>query len=314
MNSRQLARKWPYPRRNRFVSLMRRAAEKWFEGKDCNLHPKYKYCLADWNDWHHNIIQREVAEYIEGIRKERTSEGHGFALHDYVHHGLSSQALLFNLIVPLIVRQDLESLHEVLRSKGMQWPSESGKVTLEYEDRQVFNEDSGQPTSIDLVIGDPEKPGALFIECKFTESGFGGCSVFEQGDCEGSNPISNLSRCYLHYIGRMYWERLKSFEFIKGALSTDSTCILANHYQFFREILFSLYKGGTFILLYDDRSPTFSAGDRGLMPLLLNFVPDKYKDRIGQISIQDLVISIDKSGTHSDWIGQFKSKYGIDDS
>lgn len=312
MNSRQLALKWPYPRRSRFVDNMKEASEQWFTENNCRLHPKYKYCLADWKDWQRNIILPEVAKYIDDILQERESNGKGFALHGYIHHGLSSQALLFNLIGPLIVRNDLKPLQKILSSSALIWPSYRAQAVLEYEDREVFCEDSGQPTSIDLVIGDPDKSGALFIECKFTENRFGGCSVFGQGDCEGSNPISDFSQCYLHHIGRKYWILLKRYEFLDGALSTDSTCILVNHYQFFREILFALKKDGIFILLSDDRSPTFSAGERGLMPLLLKFVPEKYRDRIGRVSIQDVVKAIKEFGNHDDWIGHFKRKYGMD--
>jgi len=313
MNSRQLAQQWPYSRRNKFLSNMRGAASRWFEENGYPTHPKYGYRLANLKDWHNNIILPEVTDYIENIREQRTGEPNGFALHDYVHHGLSSQALLFNLVVPLITRDDLGPLRKILKSKRLRWPSKKARVSLEYEDRSVFNEDSGQPTSIDLVIGEAEKSGALFVECKFTESGFGGCSVFGQGDCDGANPTSALTQCYLHYIGREYWKRLKSFGFLTGALATDSMCMLANHYQFFREMLLALHKDGTFILLHDNRSPTFSEGDRGLMPLLLQFVPGKYKDKVGIISIQELVTSIEGSGIHNDWIGQFKDKYGIND-
>lgn len=310
-NSRQLAQKWQYSRRSRFISSMRKVATAWFEGKGFELHPKYKYCLADWKDWKNNIILDEVAKYIEDIQKQRFDKGNGFALHDYVHHGLSSQAMLFNLIGPLIRRHDLGPLYEVLGQKNIEWSNSDSHPILEYEDRKVFNEDSGQPTSIDLVVGNPDKEGALFIECKFTESGFGGCSVFAQGDCAGQNPVGNHKECYLHHIGRLYWKRLDDFEFLNGALLTNTTCILASYYQFFREILFALYKGGTFVLLSDNRSPTFSTGDRGLLPFLLNFVPEKYRNRVRQINIQDLVAAIENSGNHDDWIKQFKNKYGM---
>jgi len=185
---------------------------------------------------------------------------------------------------------------------------------LEYEDRTVFNEDRGQPTSIDLVIGDPAKVGALFIESKLVETGFGGCSVFNQGDCDGSNPSQNLSRCYLHHIGRLYWSLLKEYKFLDGPLSQGSVCILGVHYQFFREVLVALKKNGYFILLSDSRSPTFycsgPSGERGLMPLLISFVPEQFRKSIGHISIQDVVQAIKASGRH-DWIDEFKLKYGI---
>lgn len=95
---------------------------------------------------------------------------------------------------------DVFSLQKTLSSSALVWPSMRAQAVLEYEDREVLCEDSGQPTSIDLVIGDPDKSGALFIECTFTENGFGGCSVFGQGDCEGSNPASDFSQCYLHHL------------------------------------------------------------------------------------------------------------------
>lgn len=173
-NSRQLARDWPYPRHNQFIKHLKKAAKDWFETLDCNVHPTYNYCLAEWNDWHSNIILPEVASYIDDIRVKRAGNSQGFPLHDYVHHGLSSQALLFNLIGPLIVRGELEPLRKAVYSSGLIWPGSSEQVFLEYEDRSVFNEDSGQPTSIDLVIGNPEFSGSLFIECKFVETEFGG--------------------------------------------------------------------------------------------------------------------------------------------
>ena len=72
----------------------------------------------------------------------------------------------------------------------------------------MFNENYGQPTSIDLVV----EGGAgetLYMEAKLVEPGFGGCSVFRQGDCDGRNPVGDLSQCYLHHIGRLYWDRLR---------------------------------------------------------------------------------------------------------
>ncbi len=63
------------------------------------------YLLAEWEDWGSNIILPEVAEYITKERQIRSAKK-GFPLHKYIHHGLSSQAMLLNLVGPLIVRQD----------------------------------------------------------------------------------------------------------------------------------------------------------------------------------------------------------------
>lgn len=316
MNSRQLSRTWPYSRRGQFIKQVKQSASNWFLKNHYEVDPRYSYCLARWDDWHNNIIVPEVAEYIEGLRQEYISKDHPFPLHDYIHHGLSSQALLFNLIGPLIITKDIAPLQYALQSNGLNWPGDSNEISLEYEDRHIFNEDTGQPTSIDLVIGNPDLPGSLFIECKFVETGFGGCSVFGQGDCNGANPALNLSECYLHHIGRQYWSLLKKQDFLKGHLSSDSMCILANHYQYFREILFSLEKGGTFIILSDDRNPTFackeSNSNRSLVSFLLSFVPSQFQQQVGNVSIQNVVKAIEESHRH-EWINKFKSKYGIND-
>lgn len=313
-NSRRLARTWPYPRHKRFVIQLRDAAKEWFARREYAVNPKYGYRLAEWSDWHRNIIVPEVATYVEQARQERACIGQGFALHDHVHHGLSSQAFLFNLVGPLIVEGDLEPLRHAAESSNLNWPGVSQRVTLEYEDRSVFNEDSGQPTSVDLVIGDPNSPAALFVECKLAETEFGGCSVFGDGDCDGTNPVADFARCYLHHIGRRYWSLLDKHGFLDGPISTDAMCVLGTHYQFFRLALFALERGGVFVLLSDERSPTFyyrgPEGDRGLMPALLRYVPRRLSTRIGQMSVQTVVDAIALSGRH-DWIADFRSKYGM---
>ena len=92
-------------------------------------------------------------------------------------------------------------------------------------------------------------------------------------------------------------------------------CLLASHYQFFREALFSLEKGGTFVLLSDDRNPTFSfedpASERGLVPFLLKLIPKQHQRQMGHVSIQSVVKAIESS-PRNEWIGRFKIKYGID--
>jgi hypothetical protein len=289
------------------------AATSWFAERGFIVDPKHTYCLADWDDWKSNIILPEVSAYIDAIRQERGTKRQGFPLHRYVHHGLSSQALLFNLIGPLIVRSDLEPLRNAMRSRNLVWPGLNERPTFEYEDRSVFKEDSGQPTSVDLVIGDPDTKGSLFIECKFVETEFGGCTVRSQGDCDGMNPSAEFSQCYLHFIGRRYWTLLDKYGFLDGPLSKDTTCILSSHYQFFRDVLFALEKGGTFVLLSDEGSPTFLSKDgavRGLIPLLLKYVPRQLHSQVGNLSIQDVVNAIELSGRH-EWIKQFKLKYGM---
>jgi hypothetical protein len=313
-SSRTQARSWSYPRHRDFEGSIRRAAALWFAERGHKVSARYSYLLADWNDWPSNIICPEVVAMIQSERQRREARQEGFPLHKYIHHGLSSQAMVFNLIGPLMARNDVAALRSAFVEQGLPWPEGTATADFEFEDRGVFREDTGQPTSIDVVIRDAAGLPVLFVESKFVEKEFGGCSVFKNGDCDGRNPARELTDCYLHHLGRRYWELLGKWGFLNGTASTDSTCLLVNHYQFFREVLFALESGGTFVLLSDDRSPTFFCrgprGDRGLMPLLLSLVPDHLLRHIGHVSVQSVVRSIKATGRHT-WIADFERKYGL---
>ena len=118
--------------------------------------------------------------------------------------------MLFNLVGPLLTRSDLAPLQTAFAAAGIPWPAGTVQLRLEESDRKVFNEDTGQPTSIDFTVcgEDKEHSASLFVEAKLTEAAFGGCSVFAAGDCAGHNPLmvpGGLATCYLHHIGRTYW-------------------------------------------------------------------------------------------------------------
>lgn len=314
VNSRQRALQWPYPRYHKFEKEIRSAAASWFEEKGFKTQSSRPYCLDTWESWPNNIIVPEVVDYIKQTKSRCEKEGRPFPLHKYVHHGLSSQAMLFNLIGPLVVSSDLEPLRVVILRHGLPWPENGASAQFEVEDRAVFNEEAGQPTSIDLVIGDIEGNHKLFIESKFVEREFGGCSVFSGGDCDGRNPIKNLSECYLQHIDRYYWKRLKDYGFTR-ILKDERLCILAVHYQFFRELVFALHKGGYFILLYDERSPVFYCKvndvERGLVPLLRQYIPKKHEAKFSIITVQQVVEEIKATGGRS-WISEFERKYALE--
>ena len=81
------------------------------------------------------------------------------ALHRWLHHGFSSQAFLFNLLGPLIVNERWPILDEIIREAGIKLATGITNADFEIEDREVFNELRGQPTSVDLCLytGDEEK-------------------------------------------------------------------------------------------------------------------------------------------------------------
>lgn len=314
MNSRQLAQNWPFPRHKTFEKILRKAASEWFKEKGYETHPRMPYCLANWDDWERNIILDEVADYIRKVKNDCEKKGKPFPLHKYIHHGLSSQAMAFNLIGPLITRKDYEPLVSVLQAKGIMRSNDIFTASFEYEDRDVFNEDSGQPTSIDIVLQNNNGRPSIFIESKLAEREFGGCSVFAGGDCNGQNPINNYNSCFLHFIGRTYWELMEKHGFTE-LLQIERQCIFVAYYQFFREVLFSIEKGGIFVLLSDERSPVFyckaNGIEKGIMPFLIKTVPRQQKDCITSISIQEMVEAIKRTTIHKDWINEFEKKYGL---
>jgi len=313
-SSRQLAKTWPYKRYKAFERELQSAAADWFTTRGFDTQTKKPYCLRSRDLWHQNIIRSDVVEYIVTQKKSNAGKN-SFPIHKYIHHGLSSQAMIFNLVGPLIVRNDLEPLKKAFDSAGQEWRVVTRSAIFEHSDRNVFNEDSGQPTSIDLVISGI-KP-SLFIEAKLAEKEFGGCSVFEGGDCDGANPCrSSFSSCYLHHIGRKYWQKLEELDFINSTFEKSPICPMANYYQFFRGIMFAIINGGRFLLLYDDRNPTFVRTANGnlaggLWPFLNTFLPDSHRNDINSISIQNVVNEIELCGRHQDWIKTFREKYGI---
>ena len=310
-SSRRRAQSWPYKRYKEFEQELRTAAEKWFKSQKATIHPKMKYCLKSHSDWRKNIICKKVAIYIQDQCAEKRGKD-SFPLHKYLHHGLSSQAMIFNLIGPLITANDFEPLKKVIEKAKLAWPAGEIDTDFEYDDRDVFNEDTGQPTSIDLAINKK-----IFIEAKLAEREFGGCSIFAAGDCDGRNPIHyGKESCYLSYIGRKYWCQVKEFGLDKMELFKGQICPLACYYQFYREVLFALSKKGTFVLLHDERNPAFLKSDKnnnvaGLWDFLIDSVPSEHKNKIARITIQEVAAEIENSGRHNDWIYEFKSKYGL---
>ena len=219
----------------------------------------------------------------------------------------------FNLLGPLVVKNDLEPLRLAVEAKRLAWPENALEPQFEYEDREIFNENYGQPTSIDFVVKASGRP-VVCIEAKLVEAEFGGCSVFSDGDCDGRNPGPDPSACYLHHIGRTYWHLMEKHGFLDDVMLSERICPMTLHYQFFREMLFAIENGGTFVLLCDGRSPTFMIdgpqGKRGLLPMLLSYVPENLRARVGVVTVSEVVREIEKTKRH-EWIEMFKRKYAL---
>ncbi len=308
--------KWSYPRYSNFREEQNRIASEYFKSKKVDRDEKYTFILKNRKEWtEHNIILPAVANYIINERQRRItslSPSDPFPLHKYIHHGLSSQAMLFNLIChPVLDKNyaffnDLFGFHDIMIDT-------SYTLKFEHSCRETFMEEQQQPTSFDFVVLDETKTKKnIFLEAKYVETEFGKCSTIENGECDGQNPISDPDLCYLTHKGRTYWDKMKKHH-LDDYYMDSPICPLAIYYQFFREFLFALENNGYFVLLIDKRNPAFEKfginGKRGLIPTLFSRIPRRHQDQFKVIYIQDVLPVLEQHGYT--WVGEFRKKYGM---
>jgi hypothetical protein len=287
-------------------------ATNYFLKRGLSVQDKYTYILKESKDWSSNIIMSTVADEI--LRQKLYAEANkvSFPLHKYLHHGLSSQAMLFNLFGEAQLKNDYTFFQNVFQFSDIVIDSRY-KLKFEHYDRVTFNERQQQPTSFDFAIVDETKRcKSIFIEAKYVETEFGGCSAIKGGECDGQNPVSNHQSCYLTSKGRNYWELMRKYG-IDTYYYSSPICPFAIYYQFFREIMFALENNAYFVILIDKRNPAFErifAGEfRGLIPTLTRSLPDSLKQILKVLYIQDVLPILAKHGYT--WVDEFKEKYGM---
>lgn len=300
---------------NRFNDYRRhleRAAASWFADRKLPVQ-KRAYILEGPRDWKDNLIDPALAVYITDEKNRRERHAESFPLHKYLHHGLSSQAMVFNLAVPLFKAFDVDALAHGFTAVGVTWPGKRATGRLEAKDREIFSEAQGQATSFDLCIEGDGSP--VYVEAKLVEKEFGGCSMLAGGDCDGANPARDWDMCPLQRLGRRYWERLDELGFLVGPMLESPVCLLGPYYQFFREAAFVISKDAQYVLLVHGDNPAFQRGDdpeRGLWPFLCQFVPADYRGRLHLVTLQAAADSVHATGRHRSWIHQFRKKYALD--
>jgi len=302
---------WSYKQYKDYRREQNIIAEKWFKEKVYPVNKKYSFILDKNSDWRKNILLKTVADFIEVTKRTYEKEGKPFPSHKYIHHGLSSQAMLFNLLGEVVLNKDYTFLSTVFNFPEVQITPIS-ELLFEYSCRKTFNENQQQPTSFDFAI--INKTGKnVFLEAKYVETEFGKCSTIETGECDGLNPIPDNNYCYLTYKGRNYWELMKKYKLDKPFINSP-ICPFAVYYQFYRELMFALENNGYYVILIDNRNPAFNktaAGeiDRGLIPVLTNILPEELKPYVKIIYIQDVINKLRLAGYT--WASEFKNKYGM---
>ena len=299
-----------HPGHDAFVGTLEKAAAAYFKSKGARTLRDRPHVLASRSAWTDNFLQEALRV---ALRLPKGSLDRG------AHNGLSSQAMLLNLVGPLVSRRHLTPLKAALERAGVEWPGRRTTPRFEHRDASVFVEGGRYPTSIDLFLDGGADGHPLAIECKMAEDEFGPCTAHRSHRCRGANPAVEFSICYLQKrpprgAGRRYWSVMEEFGCMTPGVRDYRGCVMADHHQFFREVLFALKKGGAFVLLVDGRNPTFEQpGDRtkGLFHELRALLPPAVQAKVFKVTVQDVLREIRASGKHDDWAGEFEKKYGL---
>lgn len=276
---------------------------------------KYQYILKDRKFWYKNLLTDLVVKYINQQKDTARNGSVAYPIHKYIHHGLSSQAMLFNLFGEPLINNDYAFFQEVFGFADIRI-DDRYQLKFEHYNRDTFKEYSQQPTSIDFTVLAKDKDAGLksiFVEAKYVEAEFGGCSAIKAGECDGLNPVDDHSLCYLTDKKRNYWEIMRKHG-LDAAFKNTPICPFTIYYQFYRELMFALENNGYFVMLVDRRNPVFhkqtSKGKiRGLIPVLMNQLPANIQKEISVIYIQDVLPLLEKYGYK--WVGEFREKYGM---
>ena len=297
------------PLYDEYHAIVEGSASRWFHDNRCAVTDTKPFILQAHDNWRANIILDEVYAAVEPVRPR----------HTMIHHGLSSQALAFNLFGPLLVRNDWDAVRPAFEAQGIPWPTPACIGRFEYDDGSVFGEEGrDQPTSWDAALGSSLDRPSILIEVKFTEHDLGQCSVFKRGDCNGRNPAADYNLCYLHTNKqRRYLLVAEALGVLGSEAFSGAFCPFTIYYQFFREVMFATVKNACMAYVLDDRNPALyfntSDGPLGLIPFLLGTLPPNIATRVSVIPITSVIQAIEAFGRHRDWTGEFRKKYGFQD-
>jgi len=295
---------------NDIRQILEKSSAEWFKTKGYPTRPEYPYILQDKTDWRKNIILPEVYEYV---MERKQARNHLFPLHDWLHHGLSSQAMLFNLLGPLVVKNRLVVLAEPFKEAGVVFPSHIDGE-FEYQDRLAFNELQTQPTSLDFVLKDETKEPKILIEAKLVEKSFGYCSRLQSTVCSGLNPANGIleKECELVSIGREYWKVLIDNDVLTEETLKGPTCPMAVFYQFYREVGFAVKTNAQLVFLVDERNPFFSPStDSSLPNRLIKSLKPTIQQKVKIVTVQRIFAEIAKFFQDQNWVESLAEKYNL---
>ena len=292
--------------------------------RDFQFTEKFRYL-----NFHPDIMEQAKDLLTGRVDRQYNGASPDIAIHDYVGHIASSQALCWNIVIPMKKHDNFtplfETLSEAFQAGGLGSQFDFGIETTAVLELNV-GEDLGEgrlATSIDLYLRTPAGK-VCAVEFKLTESNFGTCRLYREKKCNGIYGSPNNMQangdymCYLAKIGRRYWQLGGQYNLLDPTKVNDP-CPLNKYYQALRNLMVakkrageSLGKGvrGVFVLAADERNDAFwGPGNHfdSLKEYLDNMrggnIPDVFR-----ISTQDIVRRF--SGSLEGYKEYFAVKYG----
>jgi hypothetical protein len=305
------------------------------------LHPKWDFVFKNGYTYlnFHPDIRGQVQDILNGkVDRKYEDAASEISIHDFVGHMASSQALCWNVVLPMKKHDNFTPLFEVLKRQlkegGLDHEFDFGietAVVLELNAARDLGE-QGAATSIDLYLRTAQ--GRICtIEFKLTEPDFGQCKLpRDGGKCDGRYGNPTFARqndgylCYLSKIGRRYWQLGGHYGLLDPTrVALDDAdivqrCPLNVFYQALRNLIVAKNRSeespnkkvrGIFVLAADERNGAFW-GPGNHFDCFKEYLKDsrgKVVPDVFRISIQDIVRGF--SGSLSSYRDFFAVKYGV---
>lgn len=286
----------------------------------------------------HPDIRSQVEDLISGkVERKYDDAASEIAVHDFVGHMASSQALCWNLVLPMKKHDNFAPLFDVLRDSlredGLHTKFDFGIETaavLELNVARDLRERRGA-TSIDLYLRTAQGK-VCTIEFKFTEAGLGQCRQPKLGGCDGSYGSQQYMQrnkgylCYLAQVGTRYWHLGAQYGLLDPTKVADSQadeiqrCPLNIFYQALRNLMVAKKRSGEnpdgeirgiFVLAADERNSAFWEPGNVFDRLRSYLTEARGGERpdVFRISIQDIVRRL--TGALDHYKEFFAVKYGF---
>lgn len=303
-------------------------------------HPRWHFLFTPEFQYlnFHPDIRSQVEDLLSGkVERKYDDAASEIAVHDYIGHMASSQALCWALVLPMKKHDNFAPLFDVLkdslREHALHTKFDFGietAVVLELNVGRDLRERRGA-TSVDLYLRTAQGK-VCTIEVKFTEPGLGQCRQPKLGNCDGtygSREYVQRNRgylCYLSKVGTRYWHLGAQYGLLDPTKVADSQadeiqrCPLNILYQALRNLMVAKKRSGEnpdgetrgiFVLAADERNSAFW-GPNNIFDRFKSYLREvrgEDKPDVFRVSIQDIAKRF--TGALGHYKEFFAVKYGF---